>query len=161
MGDINAVICGSYRKHFSQMLELKTFLERAGIAVLSPGGELTLPSPGMIQDPRALQDSVLAKIRASAFMVLVNVDGHVGRAATFEMGYAVSLGLQILAIEPVTDPGLAGYCRQFSEVFGRWRPTSLQEAATLKASAGSLRPPPRGSFARRRPNTGWEAEARR
>jgi nucleoside 2-deoxyribosyltransferase len=129
MSTVNTVISGSYRKHFREMIALKRFLEGEQINVLAPvssgiinpGEEFILLNEDPINDPRTLQDSILAKIRASSFLVLANVDGYIGKAASFEMGYAVSQGIQILTITSVEDPNLAGYCRRIEEVFPRWR----------------------------------------
>ena len=129
MSTVNTVISGSYRKHFSQMVDLKCFLEHERITVLAPvsngivnpGEEFIILNEDPIHDPRTLQDSILAKIRTSSFLVLANVDGYIGKAATFEMGYAVSQGIQILTLEPVLDPNLAGYCRPLESVFPNWR----------------------------------------
>jgi hypothetical protein len=128
MSTVNTVISGSYRKHFREMVELKGFLEKERIQVLAPvstgvvnpGEEFILLDDDPIHDPRTLQDSILAKIRASSFLVLANVDGYIGKAATFEMGYAVSQRIQILTIAPVEDPNLAGYCRPIEQVFPNW-----------------------------------------
>jgi len=128
MQSVQTVISGSYQKHFNEMIELKRFLHQEGISVLAPvssgvvnpGQEFILLDEDPIHDPRTLQDSILAKIRASSFLVLANVDGYIGKAATFEMGYAVSQGIQILTLEPVEDPNLAGYCRPLREVFPAW-----------------------------------------
>ncbi len=129
MSSVNTLISGSYRKHFKQMLELKQFLKRQRIHVLAPvsegvinpGEEFILLDEDPIHDPRTLQDTILAKIRSCSFLVLANVDGYIGRASVFEMGYAVSQGIQILTLEPVADPNLAGYCRPLAEVFPDWR----------------------------------------
>lgn len=133
---MKTVISGSYRKHFHQMIALKQFLQSERIDVLAPvsqgvvnpGQEFILLDEDPLHDPRILQDSILTKIRASSFLVLANVDGYIGKAATFEMGYAVSQGIQILAIEPVTDPNLAGYCRDFREVFAHWEASQIPVA---------------------------------
>jgi hypothetical protein len=122
---IKTVISGSYRKHFNEMIALKRLLETSGVSVQAPvsdgvinaGEEFILLDEDPLHDPRTLQDSILAKIRSSSFLVLANVGGYIGKAAVFEMGYAVSLGLQILTLEPVEDPNLAGYCRNLNEVF--------------------------------------------
>ena len=128
MKSVNTVISGSYRKHFKQMLNLKQFLEEQRIHVLAPvsagvmnpADEFVILNEDPVHDPRTLQDSVLTKIRASSFLILANVDGYIGKAATFEMGFAASLGIQILCIEPVSDPNLSGYCRPIKAVFPTW-----------------------------------------
>jgi hypothetical protein len=144
MQAVQTVISGSYRKHFSQMIELKQFLHQERICVLAPvstgvvnpGEEFVLLDEDPIHDPRTLQDSILAKIRSSSFLVLANVDGYIGKAATFEMGYAVSQGIQILTLEPVADPNLAGYCRPLREVFPNWSSHATQNQNKLAAAAG-------------------------
>ncbi len=145
MSGVSTVISGSYRKHFKEMLEVKQYLLRERIKVLAPvsagvvnpGEEFVLLDDDPIHDPRILQDSILAKIRESSFLVLANVDGYIGKAATFEMGYAVSQGIQILTLESVEDPNLAGYCRPFSDVFPSWN--SRRDSQEKKAvGAGAL-----------------------
>jgi hypothetical protein len=126
---LKAVIAGSYRKHFATILKIQSFLESRRIEVLAPvsrgvvnpGDEFILLDQDPVPDPRILQDSILAKIRVSSFLVLANVDGYIGKAAVFEMGYAVSQGIQILTVEPVEDPNLAGYCRRMEDVFPEFR----------------------------------------
>lgn len=126
---LKSVIAGSYRKHFMTMLKIKEFLESRRIDVLAPvssgvvnpGDEFILLDEDPVHDPRILEDSILAKIRVSSFLVLANVDGYIGKAAVFEMGYAVSQGIQILTLEPVEDPNLAGYCRLMEDVFPEFR----------------------------------------
>ncbi|MCM0605088.1 MAG: hypothetical protein KA715_03285 [Xanthomonadaceae bacterium] len=128
MNSINTVISGSYRKHFKEMIEIKNFLQSEHINVLAPvsegivnpGQEFIILNEDPVHDPRTLQDSILAKIRMSTFLILANVDGYIGKAATFEMGYAVSQGIQILSLEPVKDPNLSGYCRLLESVFPNW-----------------------------------------
>ena len=125
---LKTVISGSYRKHFSHMLEVKVFLEAQGIVVqapvspgvLNPHEEFVLLDADPVEDPRTLQDSIFAKIRGSAFLVVANVDGYLGAAALLEIGYAVALGLQILTVERVADPNIAAYSRLLSDVFPQW-----------------------------------------
>jgi nucleoside 2-deoxyribosyltransferase len=123
------IISGSYRKHFDEMLALKRALTTERVTVTAPvselvvnvGEEFALLDEDPIEDPRALQDSIFAMIRRSSFLVLANVDGYMGTAATMEVGYAIAQGLQILTLEPVSDPNIAGYTRTLSEVFPQIR----------------------------------------
>lgn len=125
-GNIATVISGSYRRHLPGMYRLKRVLERKGITVLSPvgdgainpGEEFVLLDADPIHDHRALQDSVFAKIRRSTFLTSFNRDGYLGKAALLEYGYAISLGIQILTLEPVTDPNIQPYTRLLSDVIG-------------------------------------------
>ncbi len=123
--DICTVISGSFRKHLQEIITLKRLLEKNGIAVLSPAGniainpdeEFIILDSDPVSNPKLLQDSVFAKIRQSTFIVVANVDGYLGKAAILEMGYAIAHGISIYTIEPVEDPNLSPYCRLLSELF--------------------------------------------
>lgn len=115
---MNTVIVGSYGKHFQQILELRDFLSEQGVKVLAPSSSKVI-NPGSnflileddpIGEPKELQDLVFEKIKKSNFIIVANVDGYIGRTAAFEMGYALSLGLPIYTLEPVTDLNISGYC---------------------------------------------------
>lgn len=123
--NLSTVISGSYRRHLGEIYDLRVALESLGIEVVSPvgsgatnpGDEFIILDTDPIDDRRLLQDSIFAKLRMSSFLVLANVDGYVGSAASIEIGCAISLGLQVLTLEPVIDPSLAPYCRLLSDVF--------------------------------------------
>src|SRR5690606_17441222 len=88
---------------------------------INPEEEFIILEKDPFHDPRTLQDSIFAKIRTSSFLIVANIDGYIGKAATLEMGYAIAFGVQILALESVDDPNLAVYCRPFTEVFPKWK----------------------------------------
>lgn len=123
--NISTVISGSYRKHLTQMFNLKSFLEDKGITVLSPvgshavnpGEEFVILDADPLHDERILQDSVFAKIRKSSFLVVLNKDNYIGKAALLEIGYAIAQGLQVLTIEPVDDPNIKPYTRNIKDIF--------------------------------------------
>lgn len=123
---VMTVISGSYRRHLSQMYALKRVLEGKGIAVLSPvgseainpGEEFVLLDADPLDDHRTLQDSVFAKIRRSSFLTSFNRDGYVGKASLLEYGYAISIGIPILTLEPAEDPNIRPYTRLLADVFG-------------------------------------------
>lgn len=122
---LKTVISGSYRRHLQELYILKTCLEDIGINVLSPVGsfalnpseEFVLLDADPIHDRRTLQDGVFAKIRTSSFLVLANFEGYIGIAASLEIGYALSYGLQILTVEPVRDPNVNAYSRLLTDAF--------------------------------------------
>lgn len=136
-GNISTVISGSYRRHLPGMYRLKRLFERKGITVLSPigdgainpGEEFVLLDADPIHDHRALQDSVFAKIRRSTFLTSFNQEGYLGKAALLEYGYAISLGIQILTLEPVDDPNIQPYTRLLSDVIG---PFELSDGNALR-----------------------------
>lgn len=119
------------------MYRLKRLFERKGITVLSPigdgainpGEEFVLLDADPIHDHRALQDSVFAKIRRSTFLTSFNQEGYLGKAALLEYGYAISLGIQILTLEPVDDPNIQPYTRLLSDVIG---PFELSDGNALR-----------------------------
>lgn len=122
---LQTVISGSYRRHLPQLYQLKHNLEQIGISVLSPVGsnainpqdEFVFLDADPVQDKRILQDAVFAKIRTSSFLVLANFDGYIGIAASMEIGYALSMGLQILTVQPVSDPNINIYTRLLTNAF--------------------------------------------
>jgi|HubBroStandDraft_1064217.scaffolds.fasta_scaffold25906_4 hypothetical protein len=122
---VATVISGSYRRHLGDMYELKSLLEARGVTVLSPvgsfavnpGEEFIILNADPIEDHRILQDSVFIKIRRSSFLILYNKDDYIGRAALVEFGYAIATGIQILTLEPVSDPNLVPYTRLISDIF--------------------------------------------
>lgn len=122
---LRTVISGSYRRHLQELYALKQQLESVGVDVLSPVGsfavnpqeEFIFLDEDPIHDKRVLQDSVFAKIRMSTFLVLANFERYLGNAALIEVGYSLSLGLQILTVEPVEDPNINSYTRLLFDVF--------------------------------------------
>lgn len=133
MTALKVVISGSYRKHLKELYELKSFLTARGFEVLSPSGdkalnprdEFVILNTDPVEDPRILQDSIFAKMRQASFQVVLNKDGYLGKASVLEIGYAISLGLQVLTTEPVDDPNIAAYTRGFHEVFSEWKSTCV------------------------------------
>lgn len=122
---ISTVISGSYRKHLQEIIFLKIELEKQGVDVLSPSGEIAInPDEEFIildsdpvTNPELLQSAVFSKIRNSTFLVLANFHGYIGVAAAMELGYAIREGIKIYACSPVSDPNLAPYCSQITNVF--------------------------------------------
>lgn len=113
------LIIGSYRRHFEQIRSIKSALEDRGVSVLAPGSD-RIVNPGATfallesdgdRTPRQVQDRIFSLIRASDFLVLANVDGYLGAAATLEIGFAIAVGTDVLTIEPVVDPNISGYTR--------------------------------------------------
>ena len=124
-GDIQTVISGSFRKHYGDLLHLKNALEGIGIIVLSPAGtavfnptdEFAILDTDPVTNCKMLQDSVFAKIRASTFLTLANVDGYIGKAALLEVGYAIACGLDVYTLEEVEDPNISPYCTPLTSIF--------------------------------------------
>ena len=139
---INTVISGSYRKHLGVIFQLRDDLRSRGVRVLAPIGNgaedsdetFVILDSDRIQDHRILQDSVFARIRASSFLTVANVDGYLGPAAVLEIGYSLSLGLQILTLEPVNDPNIKPYCRLLREAL----PSILSDSPRVTPDASVM-----------------------
>ena len=123
--DLCAVIIGSFRKHYQEIIELKNELEKLQIVVLSPkdctivdpAAEFVVFQPDSTSDPKLLQDAVFSKIKSATFVILANFNDYIGRAATLELGYAIANGISIFTLRPMKDAHLKPYCRLLSEVF--------------------------------------------
>ena len=126
-GNIATVISGSYRRPLPGMYRLKRLLERKGITVLSPvgdahinpGEEFVPSTPTRIPTTGRCRDPVFAKIRRSSFLTAFNQDGYLGKAALIEYGYAISVGIPILTLEPIEDC-IKPYTRLLSDVIGQF-----------------------------------------
>lgn len=131
---LTTVISGSFRKHLSQIVALKAALQKEGVAVLSPAGDIALnPDEEFIildSDPvenqELLQSSIFTKIRRSTFLVVANFDGYLGRAAVLEIGYALAIGIRVYSVTPVEDPNIAPYCFPLQNVFPNLELTTLE-----------------------------------
>ncbi|PTM57702.1 nucleoside 2-deoxyribosyltransferase [Desmospora activa] len=125
---LTTVICGSYRKHWEDILRIRNFLEQQGVYILSPlGTKIVNPGEEFARlegdpdvDVRTVQDAIFAHIRQSTFVIVANVNGYLGKATVFEMGYAAANGIRILTVEPVQDPNLASYTQPLTALFPTW-----------------------------------------
>jgi nucleoside 2-deoxyribosyltransferase len=141
--DMSAVIIGSFRKHFHEIIELRKALELLGVAVLSPkncnitnpDGEFIIFESDSTSDAKLLQAVVFTKIKYSTFVVLANFDDYIGRATTLEIGYAVAHGIPIFSLKPVKDIHLQPYCRLLAEVFNSF--SSFETGKVLDAIEGN------------------------
>ena len=124
MTHLKAVISGSFRKHFDEILQVKKKLEELGVQVLSPscgsiqnkGHPFIILNSDPIHHYKLIQDSFFARLRCSTFMVVVNKNKYIGPACALEIGYAISMGIQIFALEKITDPNIAPYCSPLNEI---------------------------------------------
>ena len=122
---IETVISGSFRKHLQQIFLLKELIQKKGIRVLSPAGnlavnpdeEFVILDSDPISNPELLQSSVFAKMRRSTFLIVANFDGYLGNAAILEIGYAIALGIKIFTVEQIFDPNIAPYCHSLFSGF--------------------------------------------
>ncbi len=103
---MKAVVIGSFRKFYKEVVQAREEFEAAGVEVLSPPKSAVLdPREDYVvlaSDPkkasiRDIEDTVLDKIPKSDFVFLVNPDGYVGKTASFEIGVAVAKNIPVFA----------------------------------------------------------------
>lgn len=113
---IDGVICqefrrvtlsGSYRKHLSQILEIRNQLIEKNIEILSPrftepknpGEEFVIFSGEEGLSPIELERHHLESIEDSDALIVIDPDGYVGASALIEIGYANALQKRLIFVE--------------------------------------------------------------
>ncbi len=103
----NVTLSGSYRKHLDYIIDIKTYVEKLGMTVLSP--VLTSPkNPGETfvifhgeegLSPLALERKQLVAIKHSDALIVCCPGGYVGASALIEIGYALAHNKLVLYTE--------------------------------------------------------------
>jgi hypothetical protein len=102
------VIIGSFRKHYSEMINVIKLFAENDIEVLSPRiSNILNPDEEFVifdYDPegasiREIEDLVLKKMHKSNFVYIVNPGGYIGLSASFEIGYCHGNSLRVYAME--------------------------------------------------------------
>ena len=166
--DRQCVVIGSFRKDYARILEICDALLRLRIRVLSPersqiinpAAEFVLLESDLHRHAKlrikSIEDSVLRKIRQATFVYLCDPEACIGVSAAFEIGYACTVGVPIIAMKMPIDrviaryvafeglPGadyFSGILKQAEEMLSKPRPamTSEKVFANLRLSyeAGS------------------------
>lgn len=106
------LIIGSFRKHYSQIVETIKFFNTNNIDVLSPKISTILnPEDEFVvfdydskdADIRQIEDMVLEKMHNADFIYIVNPDGYIGQSTSFEIGYCHGKNLKIFAMNDSTE----------------------------------------------------------
>ncbi|KKR07371.1 MAG: MazG nucleotide pyrophosphohydrolase [Candidatus Peregrinibacteria bacterium GW2011_GWC2_39_14] len=106
------LIIGSFRKHYSQIVETINFFHANNIEVLSPKISTILnPEDEFVifdydprdADIRQIEDKVLEKMHNTDFVYIVNPDGYIGQSTSFEIGYCHGKNLKIFAMEDSSE----------------------------------------------------------
>lgn len=100
-------ISGSFRKHLPYILEVKQYLTRQNIQVLSPrftepknpGDEFVVFEGEENATPIELERYHLNAITKSDALIVCNPNGYVGASSMIEIGYAQSLGKRIIYVQ--------------------------------------------------------------
>jgi hypothetical protein len=111
---MQCAISGSYRKFYSDIIEVMQTFESAGITVLSPpcsyvldeGAEFVIFASDDSEDASVLAGKHLGAIRDSDFLYLYNPCGYVGVNTALEIGYAYAYDIPIVALALTGNPGL-------------------------------------------------------
>lgn len=114
---LKVTVSGSFRRHLTPITTAVETFTALGCRVLSPEdprvvdsfGEFLFVASDRFRTIRTVQNRHLAAIGASQFLWLVDPDGYVGQSASMELGFAVALGIQIMADSPPSDLTLRQY----------------------------------------------------
>lgn len=93
-------ICGSFRKHYKEIIEVIEIFERCGFVVLSPKkSEILNPNEEFVvfesdetSDPAELENIHLEAVKEADIIYVCNFDGYIGFSTAMELGYAINYG---------------------------------------------------------------------
>ncbi len=117
MTTVKVTVSGSFHRHLAAIQAAVESLVEAGAQVLSPSDPRVVDSFGpflfvasdLRRSIRGIQNRHLEAIRSSSFLWLECPDGYVGQSAALELGFAVALGVPVLASVPPGDLTLRQY----------------------------------------------------
>jgi len=112
-----ATVCGSFKRHLSEVANAVDELNRRSVTVLSPAspevvdrvGEFPFVASDRSRSIKMVEDRHLEAITASDFVWLVCPDGVVGLSAAFEIGTAVAFGVPVISTAMPRDTTLREY----------------------------------------------------
>ena len=116
---LTATVSGSFHRHMEAITAAVHELAGLEVRVLSPAdprivaqqGEFLFVASDPVRSVRLVQDRHLESIRAANFLWLVCPDGYVGQSASQEIGYAIAIGVPILATQAPSDLTLRQYVK--------------------------------------------------
>ncbi len=116
---LNATVSGSFHQHMEAITSAVHELAALNVRVLSPAdprivamqGEFLFVASDPVRSVKLVQDRHLESIRAANFLWLVCPDGYVGQSASQELGYAIAVGVPILAARAPNDLTLRQYVK--------------------------------------------------
>ena len=114
-----ATVSGSFPRHMETITAAVHELAALSVRVLSPAdprivakqGEFLFVASDPVRSVRLVQDRHLESVRAADFLWLVCPDGYVGSSASQEIGYAIAVGVPILATYAPSDLTLRQYVK--------------------------------------------------
>ena len=119
------VICSSFRKDPAGLGKLFRELETNGCRILSPltldftdtESEFVTAQNDESYSVQELERYHLRAIRDADFVMLHAPEGYVGTSASFELGYAIALGIPVFGKTKVTDQMLQTQVTASESVF--------------------------------------------
>jgi hypothetical protein len=116
---LNATVSGSFHRHMEAITSAVHELAALNVRVLSPAdprivawqGEFLFVASDPVRSVKLVQDRHLESIRAANFLWLVCPDGYVGQSSSQELGYAIAVGVPILAARAPNDLTLQQYVK--------------------------------------------------
>lgn len=116
---LTATVSGSFHRHMEPITAAVEELAALHVRVLSPAdprivaqqGEFLFVASDPVRSVKLVQDRHLESIRAANFLWLVCPDGYVGQSASQELGYAIAVGVPILAARAPNDLTLQQYVK--------------------------------------------------
>jgi hypothetical protein len=111
---MQCAISGSFRKFYSDIIEVMQIFVSKGIQVLSPpysyvlneGDEFVIFASDDCEDAGVLAGNHLEAIQESDFLYVYNPAGYVGVNTALEIGYAHAHSVPIVALAVTGNPGL-------------------------------------------------------
>jgi ADP-ribose pyrophosphatase YjhB (NUDIX family) len=111
---MKCVIHGSFNKHFEEVQSVVKTFKSAGIEVLAPAEASKLDhNDGFVRltsdrsnDPRVIELLYLQKLKdlnTGGFSYFLNLDGYLGRTASYELGIAQAAGIPCFFLESPKD----------------------------------------------------------
>jgi hypothetical protein len=116
---LNATVSGSFHRHMEAITSAVHELAALDVRVLSPAdprivarqGDFLFVASDPVRSVKLVQDRHLESIRAANFLWLVCPDGYVGQSASQELGYAIAVGVPIMAARAPNDLTLQQYVK--------------------------------------------------
>jgi len=111
-----AVLCGSYRRDlgglrqaYEDLLSAFDVLSPRSLEFVDPQAEFVRTPGELGRSSAEIEKGHLEAMRAADFVWLHVADGHVGRSASMEVGFAHALGIPVFAAEAPNDEAVASF----------------------------------------------------
>lgn len=106
---VRVTVSGSFTKHWEKINEIREFARHQAELLGPLNGPPAIEDSGFVYlrgdwgDPNELEQRHLDAIRRSDLLYVVNPGGYLGMSVALEMGFALSRGVPIWTLEPITE----------------------------------------------------------